>query len=675
MTADPQSFKRAAHFSLLGMGLQIVLGIATLIYAALAADVAAMTAAIYILISSAVWLILAVVYDQHRRERLEAIEAESLAAEAARRSTVFEETGDDLRIASKRLSWMHRVLVPASSLILAAVLIGVGLWRFVAARGHVNPDNFIKPAPSLAYWAIAIGLVVGVTGFLYARFMSGMAKQPVWANLRAGATQAVGSALMGLAIAIGQFVLFAGSDGVLRYLLVVFPLMMVVLGAEIVLNFVLGAYRPRRPGELPRPAFDSRILGFIAAPDKIAESIGEALNYQFGFDVTGSWFYQLLSRSIAWLVVVGVGLVWIMTTLAVVNPSERALMLTNGKLVREVGPGPYAKLPWPFASVERFDATEARRIDLASPQAPADRPILWTNEHVPGEQDFYLLVQPPGSGERERNYALVAMEVPVLYSVDNLEKFENLGPTLEDRENLLKAIGQQVLLKYVATKRMDELLGPGLMAASSEIGRLIDKAYTKDRDCGITVLFCGIVGIHPPRDTATAFEQVVAAEQQRLANVIYAEGDIVKILSAAAGSVAAAKSAIDEIAAFDAMGGEMSAADASPERKAKILAIERLLTEGNGQAAVLIYEAKAERWTRHMAERGMAEAYSGELAAFTANPSLFKASRYFDSLKQMMANSRVYIVADDSPVEIRSDLTDLDSSGNPLAAPEANKTE
>ena len=67
--------------------------------------------------------------------------------------------------------------------------------------------------------------------------------------------------------------------------------------------------------------------------------------------------------------------------------------------------------------------------------------------------------------------------------------------------------------------------------------------------------------------------------------------------------------------------------------------------------------------------------YAGELAAFTANPQLFRASRYFDAHKQVMSRSRVYIVADDPPLEIRSDLTDVDTAGNPLEAAEANKPE
>ena len=47
--------------------------------------------------------------------------------------------------------------------------------------------------------------------------------------------------------------------------------------------------------------------GGFAAPDSLVRSINEAVNYQFGFDLTSTWGYQLLVRSA--LKLVGTGLV------------------------------------------------------------------------------------------------------------------------------------------------------------------------------------------------------------------------------------------------------------------------------------------------------------------------------------------------------------------------------
>lgn len=687
MKVDHLSYKRAANFSLLGMALQFALGLALLIYSVLAGgtdpqkkvvagDHAATTASLFILSGVFVWLILAVVFDQHRRERLEAMEAESLAAEAARQSTVFEEHAEDLRVAHKRLAWMHKFLVPGSSLALAALLILVGLARLSSGRGLVSRDAFPMPNDAFRPWEVVLGLVLAAAGFLYARWIAGMAKQAVWANLRAGATQAVGMALMGLAMAVGQFVDMAGPDTVLRYLQLAFPIAMIVLGAETVLNFVLAVYQPRKPGEMPRPAFDSRILGFVAAPDKIAESIGGAINYQFGFEVTGSWFYQLLSRSIVALVLVGAGVVWAMTLVAVVGPDERGLRVRNGTFVEpELGPGAYLKYPWPFEEIERYKATMARRLDLASPAPAPDKPILWTNEHVTDEANYYLFCRPPAGGPsgvdesgQEAEYkdlAMVSLEAPVYYAVTDVHAFETrLGPP-ETREARLKAIGQQELLRYMATVRLDDILGAGRARASDEIARLI-RARFDGLHCGVKVLFVGIEGIHPPTTTAANFEQVVGSEQSKLAIITKAEGDRIETLARAAGSVEAAERFLAGNRDLEAMRARGETGPALIKKEEELV---RILSEGQGSAAAIIRGAKTERWAKHMEARGRAEGYKGQLSAYRASPALYTSQLYFDTLRAIMGASRVYIVSDEVEVTVRVNNEDVDSANNPLTAP------
>lgn len=669
MKADYLSFKRATSVALLGLAIQLGLGLALLVFSQLARDAASLTASLYILLGAAIWLSLAVVYDQHRRERIEAMEAESLAAISARQSAVFEENAEDLRVAAKRLAWMHRVLLPGISLALAAVLIGVGLWRFKGGQTLASADSVSLIASHYRNWAIALGIGAAVAGFIFARFVSGMAKQRVWANLRAGAAAAVGAALMGLAIVVSQFVVYAGSDAVARYLPAILPVVMIVLGGEIVLNFLLDIYRPRVPGEIPRPAFDSRILGFVAAPDKIAESIGGAINYQFGFNVTGSWFYQLLARWLPTLGVLGVLVVWAMTFFAVVGPDERALKLNRGALAAELGPGLYLKAPWPFSRVERFKATTARRIDLASPPPPPDKAVLWTTEH--GVEEKYVFVQPAAGvaaddeGAVSSNYrdlALVSVEVPVYYEVTDLEKFERFGAP-EVREAKLKAIGQREVMEYMATIRVDEILGRGRRRVSADLRDRIERRFN-ELDAGVRVLFAGLEGVHPPLDTAHQFEEVVAVRQASLGLVAQARAERIAILTETVGSVASAELVLNLMDRLEK--------EPAPERRAEIeQQILEVCSEAGGKVSAMIRSAKADRWVKHMGQRGRAERYAGQLAFYRAAPEVYKAKLYFQTLKELMGKTRVYIVADGVPVQVRTNLEDSESSTNAiLAGPE-----
>ena len=51
---------------------------------------------------------------------------------------------------------------------------------------------------------------------------------------------------------------------------------------------------PRISGDQSRAAYDSRGLSLLATPDNFVRSINDAVNYQFGFDITSPRGYQLL---------------------------------------------------------------------------------------------------------------------------------------------------------------------------------------------------------------------------------------------------------------------------------------------------------------------------------------------------------------------------------------------
>ena len=87
--------------------------------------------------------------------------------------------------------------------------------------------------------------------------------------------------------------------------------------------------RPADPRDPADPAYrwelyDS-ILQRVIAPDKIAQSISEAINYQLGFDVTSGWFYKLISRWLLPLTVFGLLVIWGLSCLVVVQPGSRSL--------------------------------------------------------------------------------------------------------------------------------------------------------------------------------------------------------------------------------------------------------------------------------------------------------------------------------------------------------------
>lgn len=681
MQGDVFNYRRATSVSILGTVIQTAVTLAFAVYAAYSGgDHAAWTTTVYVGMGIPVWLTLVLLYDQHRREVVESIEAERLASDPM--GSAFEQTGDELRVAARRLAGIQKFVLPIVSLSIATVLISVGFVRFGQGSSLLDPDRFFE-TPNKGV-AISIGLGAAFIGFVFARFVAGMGKQRVWSSLRGGASYAVGAALLGLAIAVGHFVQMAGGgDGVLRYLQVIFPAFLLVMGIEIVLNFVLDIYRPRVAGQDPRPAFDSRLLGLLAAPDKIAENIGEALNYQFGIEVSRTWFYVLVQRW--WPALAGLALfiVWGMTALVVIEPHQRALILRFGIVERaNVQPGLHLKWPWPIGSVyiptttevvdgreiETRTATGVREMNLGTnPPRDGDGPILWTEEHT--FEEIFSLVQPsrfrfsvtandmgvssaPGEsgGDEATDLSLVAVEFPTQWIVEDVERYDRFAQP-EHREALLKAVGQRAAMQYVSALTIDDVLAGRRTEMSAELRERLEQDFARvggmpgaSEGAGVDLLFVGAGNVHPPMDVAPSFERIVQAAQVRESRIEAARQQQIRLLTEAAGSVDLARRIVDELNALDALREARASAEVLTERE---LAVQRLLEEAGGEAGALLIEASGQRWARHMGERAKAALYQGQLAAYDSSPRLFRATRYFDALAEVMRDARVYLTSTD----------------------------
>lgn len=690
MKADYLTFKRAAGVSLMGLALQGVMGLALLITGIVNRDHAVVSGGMFVLLGLPVWLVLAVVFDQHRRERIEALENDALSASGGLASSAFLSEGgansavtEDLRVQHRRLNWMHRMLVPTVSLIVAVFLAAIGVWRYMQGLEALKQEIAV-PERNFG-WPIAIGLGLAFVGFVFARYVAGMGKHAAWANLRAGAAASVGASVVGLLVAAVYAIDYWGPSEPYRFLHVVIPAGMVLLAVEYVLNFLLGVYRPRKPGEFPRFAMESRVLGFLAAPDKIAESIGGALNYQFGFDVTGSWFYQLLSRSVTVLVLVGVAVIWAMTCFAVVQPNQQGIRVRLGHRVNDapLASGPLVKWPWPFERIETFDATTMRRVNLGvEPPKLQNKSILWTNDH--GVTELYFPVQASeaersgaagatGSSAVEtvaKDVALISGEVPILYTVTDLVKFESFADP-DAREKIIKAIGQREAYKLFSTKGADDVLGAGRAELSETLRKRV-QAELDRLDSGVHVVSAAIEGVHPPRETAESFEGIVQSTQRRESSVLAAETESNAQLIAVAGSVDKARQIVDAITRLESHRTRVGmSAQSGDDQKTKELEleVEALVTKAGGTAAATIQAARGDRWLTHMTARSRAEAQSGRLAAYQACPEAYVAQTYFSTLREVMSKARVYIVPGDRAVEVQANLEEAESMGSVFTKP------
>ncbi|MCC5828335.1 MAG: hypothetical protein JJU36_02700, partial [Phycisphaeraceae bacterium] len=132
---DQTVYERAIGAARVGLAVQVAITLIVGILAVYTENPALRTAMWHLLGGWPIWIILLLIYQQHRMERIETLEAEALAAGKARGSELFEADADELSLTRRRLDRLYRWGLPAVSGLMAVYLAGVGLWRFFPALG------------------------------------------------------------------------------------------------------------------------------------------------------------------------------------------------------------------------------------------------------------------------------------------------------------------------------------------------------------------------------------------------------------------------------------------------------------------------------------------------------------------------------------------------------------
>ncbi len=701
--ADQQTYRRASVVALVGLAVQLVLAL-VMTLVAMWSQSPAVAAGVYHLFGGLpVWFVLWLVFHQWRTERAEALEVEQIkaGADTAAAGEIFNAHGDDLQLARKRLAGLIKWGLGSVSLALGCYLLLAGallLWsnyqrvtveRLVsvtkAAEPGGAPQTVTQTVPitakrlaevamrsdASAMALLFLCLAGAFVAFVVARYVAGLTKASHLLLLRGGASYLMGNALVAVLLALGALSAYLDLRWVLAYLALVVPAVMFLVGLEIIVTFLLSAYRPRRPGEIARPAFDSRVLGLLTSPESIAKAINEAINYQFGFEVSSSWFYQLLGRAVTPLTALGLAILFLISGFVVVAPHQMALITTFGSLgaqPRVVGPGLHLKWPWPIGRTLLFPTGQVQQIEFGSAAGKIEKgkAILWTNPHGQGVEDFFTL--PPaaaGSDADPRDDALSAapgtsllgVQIVVHYRIDNVLQYATCA---RDPRKLLQAISERQVNQLFLTQDIDTLLAAGRVTAGDTLRSAINAAASR-ASLGVEVVFVGLQGVHPPQNNqvADAFLKQIGAQQNRQASIEDARRQRTEILASVAGSEERALRINEAILQLDALRSAGQTGVAEQEA-----ALESMLAQAGGQASRVIFDALSYRWRTAVEARAEALRFGAQSAAHRLAPRYYRARAYYEALAQGLAQSRKFVVDPSlvaSPV-YRVDLKDASSA-------------
>ena len=438
---------------------------------------------------------------------------------------------EDVRFTAGRSFANYTRFAPFVISVAAVAVIGLMLWRNVN-MWNLREGVGVTMEGSPVHTAL-IAAVLMMVSALAGAFMVGQSRMPGFRWLRPVGAWLLMGFLTLCAAAVSA--LFFGNN-----IVEVDPMIakvcfwvFVVLGAEFIVNFVIEFYRPRTLGE-SRPVFESQLLALFTEPGGVLRNIASALDYQFGFKVSGTWIYGFIERSFFPVLLLWAVLLWGFSAIHEVGPNNVGIREQFGRAMTEevLQPGIYFTLPYPFGTVRQFSCTEVKTLIIGeTPESAEERSaspvVLWTNAHGGAKEPFLVAVREDdeaGSSAESRESASVSfinMAIPIEYRIreDGVIQYAygNASP-----EDVLRKLGEQVVVEYLAGVTMEEFMGEGRGHAERILRERL-QVLADQNELGVEIIRIAVMDAHPPvEQVAPAYQEYVASIEQKDTEILRA---------------------------------------------------------------------------------------------------------------------------------------------------------
>ena len=564
------------------------------------------------------------------RERLEKLEFDEIT-KAKGGSALFAQESDAFP-AQRSREQFERFFVPAFTILLLLVEAGAIVWHWKYLEKSAKSLNETRAFAAASFFGLQFFVL-----FLLGKFSSGVARIEKQRLLRASSGLLLLGAYISLGLAatisLGAWADFPRADiFVARFLTVILGF----IALETLISLLLELYRPRVRGKAERVLYESRLVGLLGQPEGIFRTAAHALDYQFGFKVSETWFYRFLEKTLAWLIVAQTIILLLSTCFVFVEVGEQALLERFGRPVagREVlGPGLHLKLPFPIDRAHRYRAEQIQSFVIGvekDDDHEKENTVLWSVSHEKEENMLVASHQVGAStnsatGKKNPPVNLLSVSIPVQYQITNLLSWaynhQNAG-------ELLEKLATREVVRYLVSADVNEIMSTGRAPAAEKLLKNI-QASANEHDLGAHIVFVGLQDIHPPVAVATEYERVVGAIQLAKAMKLNAESFSIETNSLSRSTAT----------------NLLSRAEADSER-ARVSAVAR------------------------------AALFTNQIPAYEAAPTVYSQRAYLQALTRGSKDARKYVITTTNAHEvieynmeekIRSDLV------NRLAAPPTKK--
>jgi len=671
------SSKRSEHLAGVALALSAIFFVISLLIGLWSNFNAIYQVSWFILAAVLIWFVLLLQFHQRSMAEQEKLDTGQLSKDE-KASAIFQSGKERAAVfaqAQRRLEVFEKWFLPVFSALIAAYQLAIGIYL----TKTVIPAGFGESREPLL--CAVVMAAIAFISFLISRYATGMSAQMKWKPLRAGGSFMLGVAIicfaLTIALALYQFKIYR----VLDIICWVIPILLVILGIENALNVLLDLYRPRLKGQYHRTGFDSRLLGLINEPGGIFRTAATAIDYQFGFKVSQTWFYKLLEKAIVPLVLFGAVTLYFMSCIVVIGSNEEAIIEHFGNprhrtgQVRHVGPGLTFKWPWPVDIAYKYPAKKVSEINIGF--EPGDEheheehgPLLWNQPHYHQEHKLLIASHTEQLSPETVPVSLASVAMKVQYRVKDLYSFlycygvksQPQGPEIYQAEQRLKAISYNELTKVAAGSTLEmcrehtthrNLFGTGLQKARDILIRNIQEATDK-ASLGVEIVFVGIQGIHPPTEVAKDYQRVIGAVQQKQAAILDAKAQRNETLASLAGSVEEAGRLYELAAKYQRVKEKNNVEQA----ESLALQLDQAFASAKGNIFEKLRTAQSYAFEKSTIAEAVGERFKGQLKSYQASPNYYLAEQRLKAIEQGLKNIRKYVILTDQN-NIQTTIIDL----------------
>ena len=590
----------------------IILLVATIVAVVLARFLGSTSALAAAFILATGFLVAIVSYFQMRleeRERLEKLEFEELVKSKSSESLFTTEA--DTFAARRSREQFERFFVPGLTLLLVLLQAAAIYWEWRNFR-TVTPLVEARAAIAIS----VLGLLTLVL-FIFGKYSSSLAGLEKQRLLRPSASYLLLSAYLCALVALSiGLVVWGGIARADFYAARIFILLLGLIALELVVSLILEIYRPRVRGKAERLLYESRVVGLLGQPEGVFSTAAHALDYQFGFKVSETWFYRFLEKALAGIIVAQIVLLLLSTSVVFIGTGEQGLIERFGRPVSSIPlePGMHFKLPWPIDELNRIATREVQTFNIGfvpDERLEREKTVLWTRPHY--KEEFNLLVASSEqistnqAGQQNVPANLLTVSIPVQYQISDVKAW---AYNHADAGQLLEKIATREVVLYLVGVDLIEIMSSGRLKAAQELRERI-QARANELKLGVNILFVGLQDIHPPVKVAEEFQKVVGATQEKEGRILNAQGYRAKTLPAA---------------------------EAEAQRK--------------------IRDAESYQLTRIAAAVARAAQFTNQITAFTASPTVYPQRLYLQTFARGAAGARKIIIASTNAEVLQLNLED-----------------